>query len=260
MKIKIMSFNLRCPVQKDGVNYFPNREGRILETIAKEDPDIIGFQEAADYSRDFLKKNLCSKYTVIGCARNSDYHGEAATIAYKTDLFDLVNYEARFLSTTPTVPGNRYEGSDQSKCPRMYAHAELIHKDMIKPIHVFNTHLDHLGEIARILGMTQIMQHVSTVSGEFVLTGDMNAEPTSDCIKVALDLKGRNVKDATAAIERSFHNFGNPPNEYIKIDYIFTDADPIEAYAVKDEPVDGVYISDHYPICAWIEFKEEKQD
>ena len=43
-----------------------------------------------------------------------------------------------------------------------------------------------------------------------------------------------------------------------KIDYIFTDltADKTESYRVEDAPVDGVYISDHFPVVAFVEVAE----
>ncbi|MBO7207405.1 MAG: endonuclease, partial [Kiritimatiellae bacterium] len=77
MKLKVMTFNLRVDVQADGINYFPNREGRVLETIHTEKPDLIGFQEASDYVRAFLKNNLSDTYTVLGCGREKNYRGEA---------------------------------------------------------------------------------------------------------------------------------------------------------------------------------------
>ena len=256
MKLKVMTFNLRMDTEADGINYFPNREGRILETIRTEKPDLIGFQEASDYIREFLKKSLSDDYTVIGCGRQKNYRGEACCIAFRKDCFELVSFDTHFLSTSPTTPGSIYAGSDQSKCPRLYVHAELSHNQIAKPIHFFNTHLDHKGEQARVLGMAQVLQQLATVSGESVLTGDMNAHPDTACIGLVAALKEKQLKDATAQIERTFHNYGKNPEHVVKIDYIFTDAEPIEAYAIADNGVDGVYISDHYPVCAWIEFDE----
>lgn len=254
MRLKVMTFNLRVDVKEDGVNYFPHREGRVLETIRREMPDLIGFQEASDYIRAFLKNNLSDEYTVIGCGREKNYRGESCSIAFRKDCFELISFDTHFLSTSPTTPGSTYAGSDQSKCPRLYVHAELSHDESEQPIHFFNTHLDHRGEQARALGMAQILQHLSQVRGYSVLTGDMNAHPDTSCIGLTAAMKEKHVKDATAELGRTFHNYGKKPEHIVKIDYIFTDAEPKQAYAVEDIPVDGVYISDHYPVCAWIEF------
>ena len=252
MKLKVMTFNVRCDVKGDGINYFPNRQHRVLEAIREEAPDLIGFQEVTDYIRAFLKTNLSDEYTVVGCGRNPNYGGEACLIAFRKDVFDLIRFETRFLSTAPFVAGSTYGGSDQSHCPRTFAHAELIHKEMDHPIHFINTHLDHKGTVARLMGMTQILQRISELSGQFVLTGDMNVPPDSDCAKLPLAVKERKITDATAAVPFTFHAYGKR-EPFSKIDYIYTDGEPLDAYAVKDEPTDGVYISDHYPVCAWIE-------
>ena len=246
-----MSFNLRCPVEADGINYFPNREGNILACIEREQPDLIGFQEAADYSRAFLKRALCDKYAVLGCGRSATYEGEACCIAFKRDAFDLIAYETKFLSSTPSIPGSRYEGSDQSHCPRLFSHAELSVGEG-KRIHFYNTHLDHKGATARLLGMTQIVQDISECDAPFVLTGDMNARPDAPEIAVPLNMSGKTVVEATAALDHTFHAFGKR-TEKCKIDYIFTDAEFHDTYAVTDESADGVYISDHYPVCTTVE-------
>lgn len=250
MKLKIMTFNLRTDTRGDGINYFPNRKERILETILAEQPDLIGFQESKEMAREFLKEALSDAYTVLGCGRDKGYVGEGCLIAYRTQRFDLLSFETRWLSNAPTVPGTRYEGSDQSSCNRLYLHAELIHRELSEPIHFFNTHLDHKGKSAMLLGMSQILQRISDCSGTVLLTGDMNALPDSDCIQLALAYEG--MKDATAELSHTFHGYGTFTENY-KIDYIFTNGEPLSAYAVEDVPQEGVYISDHYPVCAWIE-------
>ena len=246
-----MTFNLRVDAEVDGINRFPNRTDRILETIRTEKPDLIGFQEAKDAARAFLQEKLGEMYVILGCGRTENYRGESCPLAYRKDLFELISYETQFLSTTPSIPGSQYMGSDQSHCPRLYVHAELSHNDSpARPIHFFNTHLDHRGQTAMVLGMTQILQRISECRGDFVLTGDMNARPDSACIAVAL--AHPNMKDATAALPYTFHDYGRRDPK-IKIDYIFTNATPIESHLVEDIPVNGIYISDHYPVCAIIE-------
>ena len=61
--IKAMSFNLWVGWDNGGDNSFLNRRERILKVIEKEDPDVIGFQEASDQMRLWLKNEL-KGYTV----------------------------------------------------------------------------------------------------------------------------------------------------------------------------------------------------
>ncbi len=250
MKLKVMTFNLRYRTENDGVNFFDNREPRVLEVIKKEAPMLIGFQEATDYQREFLRRELSDSYIVLGCGRKSNYRGEAPCLAYRRDMFELVKYDTFWLSDTPDVAGSRYESLDQSSCARNTMYAILSPDDYDGCIAFFNTHLDHSGEKARIAGMKQTAEVIKQVGGKFVLTGDMNDVPNSECIAVAKAIEG--AVDTTAGITHTFHNFGRKKEE-IKIDYIFTNGRALDAYAVEDIPVDGVYISDHYPVCAYIE-------
>ena len=253
MKLKVMTFNLRCKNGGDGINHFDNRESKILKAIFDELPDLIGFQEATDYQRDFLRKKLSDDYIVLGCGRGADYYGESVCIAFKRDLFELVSLDTFWLSDTPDIPGSRYENSDQSSCPRLTVHAELIAKELTSPIHFFNTHLDHKGEKARLLGMRDIMDKITKTNGSFVLTGDFNARPYSPEIIEIKNTDRFNCVEATENITHTFHAFGQIEADH-KIDYIFTNRESLSSYIVTQPADDGIYISDHHPVCAVIEF------
>ena len=249
MALKIMTFNLRVDVKSDGINAFPNRKDNIYGVIADQAPDIIGFQEATGHMRAFLRERL-TEYVIVGCGRNADHGGEGICIGYRKDAFELISFDTFWLSDTPRVAGSIYENSDQSIYPRVTIVAKLRAVDTGKIFYVFNTHLDHLGEQARLRGMQQIMSEIKARGGDFVLLGDMNATPESECIAAALAVDG--VIDATAEVGGTFHNFGRREST-IKIDYIFTNRPSTDAYYIIDEHKDGVYISDHYPVCAIIE-------
>ncbi len=249
MKLKVMTFNLRLRVETDGINYFFNRTDRVLEAIRSESPDLIGFQEATDDMREFMRRELQDTYIILGCGRKKDYRDEGVCIAYKRELFELVGFDTFWLSDTPRVAGSRYLQLDQSYCPRTAVVATLSPKDSEETFTFVNTHLDHKGAKARLAGMNQVMAEIQRIGGKFMLTGDMNASPTSDAILAATSFEG--VTDCTANIETTFHNYGRCSK--CKIDYIFTNGETLDAYTVADEPVNGVYISDHYPVCAIIE-------
>ena len=253
VKIKVCTFNLRTPVEKDGVNYFPNRKGRILDVIRRENPDLIGFQEVADSTRKWLREAL-DGYVVVGCGRKKDLSGEAMLVAYKRDTFDMVSMDTFWLSTAPSVAGSCY-GVDQSNCPRCTTAVVLKHDGAQQPFLFLNTHLDHKGATARLLGAVQILQYISEKGLPFVLTGDMNARPDSPEMQAIVGCKSHMVVDITAGIAGTFHGFGKyAVSEMPKIDYIFTDmeSDPAESYAVEDIPENGVYISDHNPVIGFV--------
>ena len=237
-KIKICSFNLRCETADDGINQFSHgRCDRVIELIRNESPDVIGFQEMTESMYAFLRDRL-SEYSFFGCGREKDYSGEATAIAVKNDGFSVISYETFWLSFTPNVPGSTF-GVDQSPCPRT-ATSLLIH---------------HVGERARILGITAIMEHISKFPEKFVLTGDFNAEPDSAVVAALNGMEhfGNTVRELTEKVGGTFHGYGTlevPP----KIDYIFSDADyePAESKLVAYPPINGVYVSDHHPVFATI--------
>lgn len=256
--LKVFTFNLRVATSVDGNNMFFNRTGRVLDTIKEHSPDLIGFQEASSDMRKWLCDALAPiGYTVVGCGRGKDYRGEATCIAFKRDAFELIALETRWLSATPLVPGSRY-AADQSSCPRVYTAATLKHYESDEVFIFLNTHLDHKGSEARKLGALDVVRYLSEKSLPFIITGDMNAVPGTPEIDVftAYEVCGRPVIDATASLSGTFHAFGKyTPEKAPKIDYIFTDlpCDISRSYIVIDTPTDGLYISDHNPVCAFIE-------
>ena len=256
-RLKIMTFNLRTPVQTDGINCFWNRTGRITEVIGREQPDLIGFQEATREVRSFLTEALFPLgYLVVGCGRERDLHGEGTVIAYRRERFELQSIESHWLSLTPSLPGSTF-GGDQSKYPRIFTAAVLRCDGAAEPFLFLNTHLDHKGSTARLLGAAEVMQYVAEKGLHFIITGDMNALPGTPEIGVftASPAAGAPVRDLTEDIRGTFHKFGAFTGDAItKIDYIFSDlaADKTESYRVEDTPKGGVYLSDHFPVVSFV--------
>ena len=261
-KLKVMSFNLRIEAPSvDRINNLPNRKGRILETINNEMPDLIGFQEAQNATRDWLRDSL-TDYVVVGCGRYKDYRGEGAPLAFRKNKFEMFSMETFWLSSTPKIPESTYEGSDQSGCPRIATAVVLKPIESSELLLFVNVHTDHEGAISRMLASAQLLEYASQKSMNTVITGDFNALPNTPEIKMMTANKKFPLVDATIGIESTFHAFGKLQDyadkfedKPVKIDYVFTNlpTDPDESYAVEDIPVDGIYISDHRPVVAFVE-------
>ena len=249
--LKIFTFNIRVCVDK-GANDFELRKHRIAELISTEKPDIVGFQEVTDTMKSDLMRML-DGYYVLGCGRKSDYSGESVAVAYRTDRLELISLESFWLSSTPTISGSRY-GEDQSGLPRITTALLLKLKEGGKPFWFINTHLDHIGSTARLLGVTQLMQYISEKREPCILTGDFNAGPASKEIRALSANEYLGLVDCTENIEGTFHDFGKM-EKMAKIDYIFTNmpCDISKTVAFSDEAPNGTYYSDHLPVCAFIE-------
>jgi endonuclease/exonuclease/phosphatase family metal-dependent hydrolase len=233
----------------------------MLDRINAEKPDIIGFQEMTPYIKNFMTRHL-TDYHIIGRSRGADFKDEHVDIAYKKETLELQSLDYFWLSPTPYVPASRFEV--QSSCPRIVTSAIFKHNDKKTPFRVYNTHLDHVGEPARKLGMDLIIKKIEHDRGRydlpFFVTGDMNCLPDSPAITALKNYApdGHNVADLTAAIDGSYHGWGKEKGN--KIDYVFADGitggNKYSAYLWDDFKFD-MYLSDHYPVAVDIELNDE---
>lgn len=254
MELKICSYNLRMENPVDGINAFTNRAPFIAERLACYRPDIIGFQEVRPHMRRWLEENL-KEYTILGTGRGEDFLDESNVIAYRTELFLTMSLDTFWLSDTPYVPGSRFT-TDQSDCPRICTCAVLLLRDTQKRVRVYNTHLDHVGAVARVQGIELILGRMAADAQRYpntpvVLMGDFNATP-DDIVARAIEMESDGLVDTTRSIPVTFHNY-HPGQDDVKIDYIYTDASWDESRTVAlTDCADGVYLSDHYPVMTWI--------
>ncbi len=255
-KIKIVTFNLRCAYTEDGVNSFIHRAGMIFDKINSEKPDIICAQEAVPSHVEFFKKNL-SDYLTIYNGRNASFDGEGLALLIKKDRLNLVSLDIFWLSETPYVPGSRFP--EQSACPRICQSALLQVNGTKSMFYVYNNHLDHKSDNARILGIHQVLEKVKLDRERYAfplfILGDFNAKPDSETIKYCNEYKDIDLVNLTDGIGTTFHGFGRP-NHFCSIDYIYTDRDTapnVTSVTKWDDELNGIFLSDHYPIAAEVE-------
>lgn len=251
MKLKVCTFNLRLRNKGDGDNFFDNRLPLIVKTLKEELPDIIGFQEMTHEMRKMLTEQL-PEYSLVGGGREKNRNGESSCIAFLRTKYVLCDAETRMLSFQPKTPGTIYTGLDQSACPRAFTYALFTEMDGGRPFGVVNVHTDHIGQKTRMLASSAMLTYISERQAEtefpFVMTGDFNALPDSDEIKM---IKGCGyINEITDGIGDTFHNFGRAEN-YGQIDYIFASEEFKCGSVRRIDARDGaLYISDHYPVIA----------
>lgn len=245
--IRLVTFNLRYPTANDGENYFPFRLPGIIETIKRESPDVIGFQEMTDDSFRALSPML-PEYDFYGVHRDEDLRGESSKIAYRRDRFMLISADTFWLSPLPRVPGSRY--ADQSNCPRVCSWVKLYCRDNGQFFYFINLHLDHLSESARYDGLQLVMKTAARLLSEhdipLFITGDFNCFPEEApyCL-----IQEYGFIDLTDGIKGTFHGFGVYEDK--KIDYILTNQ-PRERFLLSlwEKSACGTYLSDHKAIAA----------
>ena len=120
-----------------------------------------------------------------------------------------------------------------------------------KVFRVINTHLDHEGTEARRLGLGQILRHIDSATlfpdATVILMGDFNAPP--DSVELQAFTAHPGYVNAAADVGTTFHDFMRQPDGP-QIDYIFLREFGQVGHQEKWlEAEDGVYLSDHYPVC-----------
>lgn len=248
--MKIVTFNIRCDCEPETLNAFQNRKKYIQDRILKENADIIGFQEMLPHMAAWLQEALPSYY-VLSCGREQHFDGEAMTIAFHRDRFNLLGYRTFWLSDAENVPGSRF--AEQSVWPRICSVADLQARENGRCFTLFNTHLDHEYESARLKGIQKVLKAAEGNPFPVLLTGDFNAHPDDD-VMAAVEAARIPLTDVTADVGATFHDYGKTEE---KIDYIYVGKEFCCTGVKKwTDCHEGVFLSDHYPVCAEIEWKE----
>ena len=140
----------------------------------------------------------------------------------------------------------------QSRHPRVCVEAHLLHKATGKEMRIFDVHLDHLPTEAKMLGMKDTLAYIDSFQAKrvlpFALLGDFNVCP--DTAEIALCNTRDDMRDVTAHIDSTFHKYGAA---FGKIDYIYLTndlADRVTKIERWEDENAGIWLSDHYPVCA----------
>jgi endonuclease/exonuclease/phosphatase family metal-dependent hydrolase len=257
--IKIVTFNMRCAWGTDGINSFMHRVGLIYDKLNAEKPDVVAFQECTPKIMDLMEK-MFPEYSFHGMYRSENYWGEGLFIAVRKELFRAVSCENFWLSPTPYVPGSRFPV--QSDCPRICNVVEIRRRESGEMLRIFNLHLDHISDEARIEGMKCVLEKMEEYNARLpmpsVLLGDYNAGPECSTIKYCNSYGKTPIFDVTGDIPLTYHGFGGVLiPEWEKIDYIYVTEELAGAHVKTEtweEEHHGIYLSDHYPVCAEFEY------
>ncbi len=259
--MKVVSFNIRCAWNGDGINSFMHRIGLIYEKVHQENPDVIGFQEMMDEHLDVLVK-IFPEYQFTGSGRYKNYAGEGLYTAFRKDLFTEIEKKVFWLSPTPEIPESRF---DFQRAMRNCVATCLFHKESGKCFYVYNVHMDHYHLVnkdadpavdARTKGVKVILDRINAdVNAKgfpVIFMGDFNATPDTEAVKLC---KENGLTDLSEKLENTFHNYGQYSSGK-KIDYIFVTPDLKDKATpaiIWDDVKNGIYLSDHYPIVTEIE-------
>lgn len=266
--IRVMSYNIRLGVAKDGDNAWELRKEATPAMLRDIRPDVFGVQEAYDFQIQYILEQ-CPEYKSVGVGREDGVSkGEHMSLFYDSTRIELIEWGTYWLSETPDEPSKGWDAA----CKRTATWALLREIATGNRFYMVNTHLDHKGVVARREGLALIYRKIQQMNPggvPMVLTGDFNVLPDNECLTDISKLM-RNARDYAdeTDVNGSFNGFGvnaytsgDPGKEYdpkvaTPIDYIYYSGfRKCPRFKVVNNPYAGKkFISDHYPIYADIEF------
>ncbi len=263
-EIRVMSFNIRLGTAADGPNHWDLRKERVVETIMKFQPDLLGAQEVVNFQRDYLVGKL-SDYDSFGAGREDGKEkGEMMTIFFRRDRFEKIDGGHFWLSDQPDTVGSK--GWDAA-LPRLVSWVKL--RDQTSPdglpLLFANTHFDHMGEVARQESAILVRERLAAIGKgcHVVLAGDFNAAEGSvpyrnlfsakpgdpfllDTYRVAFTEKGPDEGTATNFVAT---NISGPRIDWIAVGETIK----VASAAIDRTAHEGRTPSDHFPVTAILE-------
>lgn len=244
----------------DGDNIWPNRARFNAETIRRYDPDLIGFQEVQEGNLASYDELLPGYDREIGPRYNNHDPFAYPSVFWKPGKLEKLESGGFWLSKTP----DEYSGDWDTNCIRSACWVRFHEKETGRELVLLNTHLDHLGEVARVEGSKVIVQRLEAVrrTAPVIATGDFNANPGSEAYTVWAEngfsdafLEAGNAEGGETY---SFHAFtGKKQRDIGRIDWILTkngDGQLISrSCRIITDSRPPLYPSDHCPVQAEIE-------
>lgn len=262
--LQVMTFNIRYNTAQDGENQWSKRKENLASMLPFYEVDICGMQEAlVGQIRDVV--NAQPQYTYLGVGRDDGKEGgEFSPILYRKDKFEVLSSATLWLSETPDVPSKGWDAN----LNRIVTWAKFKDKKSKKVFFVFNTHYDHIGKIARRESSKLLLQKVKEIAGNMptIITGDFNATPDDEPIKVLVDENNPDKLTDTEKISLSphfgpystFNGFQAQEQEGRHIDYIFT-KNPGKFKVLKHGTLtntwSGRFASDHHAVMVVLGLK-----
>ena len=250
--------------EKEG-NAWAQRCPQLCDFIKFEQPEIFGTQEVLVDQLHDLMKGL-DGYGYIGVGRDDGKEkGEYAAIFYKKDQLSLLDSGNFWLSPTPERASLGWDAA----CIRICTWGKFQDKISGKQFYFFNTHMDHVGTVARRESARLILKRINQLSKGLptILTGDFNVDQTDEIYQIFSN--SGVLRDCyTNALQRmaptgTWNDFMQDSRSKARIDHIFVSSDfKVPHYAIFTNSYwlgkSRRNISDHYPVMVKLIFTQDK--
>ena len=225
-KYTIATYNIRVDVESDVKqgDGWAQRCPKICDIIKLQDFEILGMQEAKSHQLKGMLA-LLPAYSAIGVARDDGKErGEYSPIIYKKNKFTLLDNGTFWLAPDPTKPALGWDAA----CIRICTWGKFKDNKSGLIFWMFNTHMDHVGVVARIEGAKLIiskMKEITKSSPNVMISGDFNVDQNSEVykfFKTAWNLRDAyDIAEFRLAWTGTMNNFDADMISDSRIDHIF---------------------------------------
>ena len=183
----VITYNIKYDNKSDSENSWDVRKVAMLELINTLSPDILCIQEGLNHQVEYLNSKMIN-HNYVGVGRDdAKENGEYCAIFFNEKRYKLLKSSTFWLSESPDDVSVGWDAALERICT--YALLETI--DGKYKIWVFNTHFDHVGNIAREESASLLLkkiQMLNTTKEPVLLMGDLNASYNSKVV----DILGKN--------------------------------------------------------------------
>lgn len=261
-KLKVLCCNVRVDVPDDSIsgNGWNDRKDLCAEVMRSHSADVICLQECQNAHHADLRLAL-PEYDIFGLRNTAIALSPSNAIFFNRSRLELLSAGGFWLSETPHVAGSV---SWDSARPRFANYVDLREISSGREVRVWNTHLDHIGQVARENQARLVVEAAAAFGDEVpqLLTADFNSDASNPAIGI---VKSGGWQDTYGSVHGpddpgyTYHAFKGTAHVQStplgKIDFIFSRG-PIEALSaeiIRDDS-NGRYPSDHYFISAEVAF------
>jgi endonuclease/exonuclease/phosphatase family metal-dependent hydrolase len=276
--LRVMTFNIAnaLETEDDGENAWAFRTPLNVRTIKRCAPDLIGFQQCDDGNLETYQNMLGEYHYILGPAADGPDLYDYNAIAFLPERLTLLDSGGLYLSETPEIWSLGWDAT----YVKALTWARFRRIEDQKEFLSLNTHLEHIGERARVESVRLILRRLPELRSDdlpVIFTGDFNCNPWAPSYRVHVEttftgacyhlLRAYGFADTfldaggeDSAASFTFHGFEGArywaAHHHMagRIDWILTldGASSVQTKAsliVRDaEP--PVYPSDHYPVVA----------
>lgn len=264
--LHVMSWNVRRPVPAvlaRTVDRWQVRAPRVRALLAAELPTVLGAQEVVAEQAEAVRHALGARYRYVGRGRSAAGGGEASPIFYDPSRLELLGWDQSALSDHPGRPGSVSWGN---VFPRVVVSATFRDLMTSRRFLVVNTHLDPLSARSRLRSARAILDLVTASGLPAVVTGDLNAGPSSAAVRelVAGGMLADSWHAARSRVSEEWGTYANyraPRRNGPRIDWILASpAFTVSLAAVNPHRYGGGWASDHLPVHAVVMLTEGRAD